>query len=437
MTTITATLLDRIKPTKRDKFIRDSKLTGFGVKITPKGRISFFVEARVRGGRTRRKTLGTFPATPIQDAREKAMEFLRLAQSGVDPVKAQRKEVAKAAALSKTVKSVFDDYCDAKSLKPKTLRDYRNTFDLVFNDWHQKQIREITRQDAEGVYKKASKNRGSATAGKASRIMSAVFNYAMADEIDGERLIRENPFDVIKQKKLRPTPKRREHYLDVQDINKLITFFHDEIDWGAKDTKRVTPQGINYVMLLLSTGLRRSEAASLRWEDVNWYSKQFVVRETKNGTDHHVPMSTLTNWILKKQKELTGESEWVFPANSASGHLEEPKSQIAKITVATGVKFTSHDLRRTFATHADASGASKEMIREALNHKSGGSITDSYIIRQVDTLRPVFELVSDSYHTAYDPDWKTNIEAYEAEKEYGQKLEPTAETDGNTDFSKS
>lgn len=416
MSKITPSFLTRLKPSDKDQFIRDSSLQGFGVKVTPRGRISFFAEARVKGAGTRRKTLGQYPATPLQDAKDKAMAFLRQAQAGVDPIKAEKKEKAKAKALSQTVWEVFNGYCEAKDLKPNTLRDYQSTFRLVFKSWAKTPLREITRKDAESVFQKTVKDRGMATAGKASRIMSAVFNYAMADEVDGERLITENPFDVIKQKKLRKTPVRRTNYLDGRDISRLITLFHDEIDWGKPNTKGVTPQGINYVMLLLSTGLRRSEATGLLWKDVNFENETFIVRNTKNGTDHHVPMSTLTKWMLRKQKKTAGTSEWVFPGNSKSGHMEEPKSQIAKITQATGVNFTSHDLRRTFATHADANGASHEMIRSALNHKSGGGVTSGYIIRQVDTLRPVFEKVSDSYHEAYDPDWKEELEA-EAEIE--------------------
>lgn len=438
MTKITLSFLNRLKPSAKDQFFRDSGLQGFGVKLTPKGRIAFFAEARIRGGQTRRKTLGQHPATSIQDAKDKALEFLRQAQAGVDPVVMERKATAKKQALSKTVEDVFQDYLGARSLKARTLRDYRSTFGLVFSSWRSKAIREVTRKDAEDLFTETSKNRGMTTASKATRIMSAVFNFAMADEVDGERLLTENPFDVIKQKKLLRTPKARDHYLSSHDIGRLVTFFENEMDWGARQVKGVKPQGINYVMLLMATGLRRSEATGLRWENVDWEAKTFFVKDTKNGTDHHVPMSTLVEWILRKQQKAAGGSQWVFPANSASGHMEEPKSQIAKITKATGVKFTSHDLRRTFATHAMSNGANYEMIRQALNHKSGGGITSQYIIRQVDTLRPVFEAVADGYHAAYNPDWKTDLAAEQAEGAYYARLarEREAPTEDDDPFTR-
>jgi integrase len=85
--------------------------------------------------------------------------------------------------------------------------------------------------------------------------------------------------------------------------------------------------------------------------------------------------------------------------------MTEPKSQLKKICNYTGVKFRLHDLRRTFATHAEKNGSSYDLIRKALNHKAK-TVTSTYIITQVDTLRPVFDAVADGYHTYYDPTWK-------------------------------
>ena len=70
--------------------------------------------------------------------------------------------------------------------------------------------------------------------------------------------------------------------------------------------------------------------------------------------------------------------------------------------------FRFHDLRRTFATHANANGVEYEMIKRALNHKAN-TVTSGYIITQINTLRPVFEAVADGYHSYYDPDGKTHL----------------------------
>ncbi len=94
--------------------------------------------------------------------------------------------------------------------------------------------------------------------------------------------------------------------------------------------------------------------------------------------------------------------------------MTEPKLQLKKITEATGIKLEFHDLRRTFATHAEANGVAFDLIRRALNHKSR-SVTEGYIITQIDTLRPVFDAVADGYHRYYDPDWEHEEAAASAE----------------------
>jgi len=410
MVRITTKFVTSLTPSKGDKFYRDETLIGFGVKFTPKGRKSFIAEGRVRGGKTRRITLGQFPAQSVSEARKKARLSIQMMQDGLDP-KAER-EAAKRreVATSKTLQDVFEEYITTKDLKAKTEYDYRNTLKTVYEGWEDKPIREITRKDCEDAFVKARTLRGLPTATKANRIISAVFRFAMADEIGGERLLKENPATVIKARGYVTRIKPRNKFLTDIEISKLIHFWLTEKDWPSPSGHGVTEQGINYVMLLLCSGLRRGEALRLRWEDVDESRKHFVIHDTKNGTDHYVPISKVISQILERQKAdlaKNGKEDciWVFPSRLKEGHMTEPKSQLDKICTATGVKFRLHDLRRTFATHAQANGAAFELIKKALNHKSQ-SVTEGYIITQTDTLRPVFDAVADGYHNYYDPDWK-------------------------------
>ena len=113
---------------------------------------------------------------------------------------------------------------------------------------------------------KIRKERGEATAAKFKRIGSAVFKFAMADEIDGERLIRENPFNVISEKGIRIKTKKRVTFLTDAEVSTLITFYMNYDNALVPPTHGVTGQGINYVILLMTTGLRKSEALSLKWK---------------------------------------------------------------------------------------------------------------------------------------------------------------------------
>ena len=133
MQRITQKTITAIRATGNVRFIRDSSLIGFGIKVSAKGRISFIVEGRVRGDRTRRITLGQSPALNVTDARQTAADTLALMQRGIDPVAKRKAEQFKIQVLSKTVGQAISDYMKARTLKPKTAQDYHNTFNLIFS----------------------------------------------------------------------------------------------------------------------------------------------------------------------------------------------------------------------------------------------------------------------------------------------------------------
>ena len=49
-------------------------------------------------------------------------------------------------------------------------------------------------------------------------------------------------------------------------------------------------------------------------------------------------------------------SEFIFPANSKTGYIYEPKKAVLNVVELSGVPFTLHDLHRTFATIAESLG---------------------------------------------------------------------------------
>ena len=181
-----------------------------------------------------------------------------------------------------------------------------NTFLLTFSELGKRPIRSISRQEILELYCKTQSERGDSTAAKFKRIGSAIFKFAMADEVDGERLIKENPFNIITEKGIRIPVKKRDSFLTDKDISKLITFYMNFDNCSSTPKHGVTRQGINYVILLMTTGLRKSEALKLKWNHVDWTNKTFTAFETKNSSNHIVPMSTTTEWILNEQKNKYG-----------------------------------------------------------------------------------------------------------------------------------
>ena len=95
--------------------------------------------------------------------------------------------------------------------------------------------------------------------------------------------------------------------------------------WYAAVIGRPNDSARDYLLLVLFTGMRRSEASRLRWEDVELAGRTLTLPRTKNGDPLVLPLSGFLLDLLRARTVLAGTSPWVFPSDSASGHVEEPK----------------------------------------------------------------------------------------------------------------
>jgi hypothetical protein len=76
-------LIEHLKATGPKRLdVWDTVLQGFGVRVSPAGRKSWFVIVRV-AGRQKRVTIGTYPAVALAEARGEARKKIRDAQLGV------------------------------------------------------------------------------------------------------------------------------------------------------------------------------------------------------------------------------------------------------------------------------------------------------------------------------------------------------------------
>jgi integrase len=142
----------------------------------------------------------------------------------------------------------------------------------------------------------------------------------------------------------------------------------------------------DYLLFVLLTGLRRREAAALTWNRVDFKDKTFTVIETKNHTDHRLPLTDYLFDLLAVRKSKA-VNQYLFPNEFDTGMLNDPKKQIKKVIDESGVSFTLHELRRTFITIAESLDISAYALKRLLNHKMTNDVTAGYIITDVERLR--------------------------------------------------
>jgi integrase len=379
---LTKTVIDKLPiPEGEPAFHRDDEIKGFGVKVFPSGVKSFFLEKRV-AGKVKRITIGRYGELTAEQARKEAVKLAGQIATGGDPV-ADRQE-AKLKAV--TLRQVFTDYLNARSsLKPTTVKDYRYVMEHDFVDWLDKPILAITKDKIARRHKQLGE-KSEARANIAMRVLRALFNFAMGqyEDMQGRSLIAENPVKRISQTRAWYRVERRQSVIKANELQAWFT--------GVMALDNETLR--DYLLLMVLTGLRRQEAATLKWADVDLTGKTITVRDPKNRRDHTLPLSDYLFDLLARRK-TAAVNEYVFPGTGAGGYIVEPRKQITKVTDASGIAFTPHDLRRTFITIAESLDIPAYALKRLLNHASGADVTAGYIVASTERLREPMQKITD------------------------------------------
>lgn len=380
----------------------DDKLKGFGVRVTSGGTKAFFVEKRLKDtGKLKRITIARYPELTVEQARKEAQIYIGKMVTGIDPSPKTARKAHQAATELETLHSTsleqaFKDYLDQnKKLKQSTIKDYQSVVYYCLDKWLQTPLNQITDNTIREMHDHISLT-SKARANYAMRIMRAVFNFAIRYYKTTENLpiFTYNPTIALKGKW--HTIERRQTIIKGYQLKDWFKAVNDLQDDAPNSKAEITK---DYLLLLIFTGLRRQEAAQLKWIDIDFHDKSIKITETKNRKTHLLPCSDFIFELLRKRREKclleSPESPYVFPSNSsASGHIVEPKKQIAKIVEKSGVQFCIHDLRRSFATYAHNLEIPHFTIKKMLNHSMKDDVTKGYIVPSVEQLRAPIQKIS-------------------------------------------
>lgn len=362
-------------------FYRDTAIPGFALRVTSGGAKSFIVEKRVNG-RVKRITLGRYGNLTVEQARTEAMKVLGKVATGGDPIAEKRERYARSVSLME----VYRDYlATRKDLKDSTIHDYNRIMNTAFKDWLKKPIAEITKDMVERKHRELGK-RSEARANNSMRVLRALINHAMSkyEDAKGNPIILVNPVERLSQTRAWYKVERRKNLIKPHQLK----------DWYEATLQLNQETTRDYLHFLLFTGLRRTEAAQLRWEYVNFEDQTFTIPDTKNGESHTLPFSDYIETILTRRHE-TRQGHFVFPSDSKTGYIQDPRKAILKVSELSGVDFRLHDLRRTFITIAESRDIPAYALKRLLNHKDKADVTSGYIINDVNRLREPMQKISD------------------------------------------
>ncbi len=347
--------LKTLSATGKRYTVKDTENPYLQCRVSPTGGRSLSIYRKPRGKHTAvRVTIRNTGS--MADIKAEADAINKQLSAGINPNERQKEE----AALDVTLQEAFDKYVASKSLAPNTLKSYQKALDRM-DDWKEKPMRDITKLMVLELYNELAADSHTA-AMKVPQVLRAVWNFQ--NDLTDDDAFGRSPTTVLnKQKKKWSRTTTRNRKIPADKLPAWLDAVR-ALPHQQGDGERMAA----YLEFLLLTGLRRREAGYLRWENVNLKDGYFIVRATKNHSDHCLPITCRTRQLLHSMRD---NGELVFG-------VEEPKKAINRVTAVCDVKFSSHDLRRTFTTLADHSGAGQYAIKGILNHSPGNDVTGTH-----------------------------------------------------------
>lgn len=150
----------------------------------------------------------------------------------------------------------------------------------------------------------------------------------------------------------------------------------------------------NYAIFstLIHCGLRKNELLNLKYTDVDVENLSLFIRQGKGNKDRVIPINYRLAEALQKYIEVRKKAYKTCPEFFTSythdmGFTESGlKRMLEKIVKATGIKFTLHKLRHTFATLMLEGGCDIFSLSKMMGH-SDIKTTTIYLAASVQHLR--------------------------------------------------
>lgn len=328
-------------PSTGNAYYWDTALKGFGIRVSPKGTRTFI--ALIGSGQ--RHTIGRYPLISLTEARSEAKRLLAQKTLG-------KYEKPHTIAWETAVERYLAACTDKN--RPRTVADY--TKHLARFPFKGRKLSTVKKRDVAGVLEKIE--------AKSMRAHVLTSAKAFFSWCAGQGYIDQTPLVGLKNAPQRLVQAR--HALSHAEVKIVL----------LAALKAPHPFG-PIVSLLILTGQRRNEIASLEWQHITDDTITIPGDVAKNHLEHTIPYGSLVRDVLKKVPKTNGK--YVFPAAFETNRGRPTttfngwsKAKTAFDKTLTGVRpYKLHDLRRTYATTLQEIGVPLEVREKLLNHISG------------------------------------------------------------------
>lgn len=390
----------KVESGKKEAFLWDTDTVGLGVKVTSNGRKTYVFQSKIKGTNTEpRITIGTVDAWKLEEVRRKALEFLKLCQSGISPKSVKEKQASVSNELAaeltrQTIKGIdaFYNYIDQhKDAWGKDhLADHykvakaggeqfkyninKKTQPGILRAVLEKPLVELNSEIIEEWLKTESLTRPTQAA-LAYRLFRGFVNWCL-DTPEYKDLVVREVYSARKIKKAYKNPKPSQGSLQKEQLELFFSVLREEPNII----------GAAYLQSVILTGLRRDADASLKWSDVDFRWKSIRVWDKVTRTYRLIPLTPYIEYLLLG---LPRYNEYIFSSKrSETGYIAEPRTVLERCLQRAGLPHVNiHDLRRTFSNMCEWIELPPGVKNQLMGHKPKTTDEKHYTNRPLDLLR--------------------------------------------------
>lgn len=157
-----------------------------------------------------------------------------------------------------------------------------------------------------------------------------------------------------------------------------IVLSNDEVLRVIHSIKNLKHKAI--LMTMYGSGLRVSEVAHLKVNDIDSKNLQIFIRQSKNNSDRYAILSRTNLELLRTYWLKCGKPrDWLFPGETPDKpiNVKTIKNLVLKVKdrLRLTKKISAHTFRHCFATHLLENGVHLTHIQHLMGHKSFRSTT--------------------------------------------------------------
>ncbi|MBX6970006.1 integrase [Providencia rettgeri] len=366
---LSAKEIDAAKPKQSDYVLYD----GDGLELLVKSngsKLWSFRYIRPLTKKRAKKSLGSYPAVSLADARSYRLEARTLLAKQIDPQDHHKEQVR-------------------NSLEAKT-----NTFQLVAERWWEVKKSTVTEDYGNDIWRSLERD-----------VFPAIGDISVTD-IKAHILVQ--AIQPVQARGALETVRRL-----CQRINEVMIYAQNtglidavpSINIGKafekpkkKNMPSIPPDQLPKLMQTMRTASislstrclfmwqlltisRPAEAAEARWDEINFENKEWKIpaARMKMNREHTVPLSDAALAILELMKPLSGHREFIFPSRiKPTQPMNSQTVNAALKRAGFGGVLVSHGLRSIASTALNEQGFPPDVIEAALAHVDKNEVRRAY-----------------------------------------------------------